>query len=106
MGLFDLFKRANMDESVQLWRDTQGAILLDVRTKEEFAGGHIDGAVNLPLQLITRAEEQFPDLQTPIFVHCQSGARSAQAVRILKEMGYENAVNIGGMNSWHGEVVR
>ena len=45
-----------------------------------------------------------PGLDTPLFVHCRSGARSSRAVAELRRMGYRNAVNIGGMLDYHGEV--
>ena len=105
MGLMDLFKKANINEAVEECRAC-GAILLDVRTKEEFSDGHIEGAVNLPLDRITQAEELFPDFSSSIFVYCRSGARSAQATAMLQQMGYEAARNIGGILHWKGELVR
>lgn len=104
MGFLDLFKKVNINEAVAQCR-ASGAILLDVRTREEFSEGHIEGAINLPLNRITQAEQSIP-LDAPVFVYCLSGARSAQAVSILKEMGYENARNIGGISQWRGNVVR
>lgn len=105
MGLMDLFKKANINEAVEECRAC-GGILLDVRTKEEFSDGHIEGAVNLPLDRITQAEESFPDFSVPLFVYCRSGARSSQAVAMLQQMGYEAARNIGGILHWKGELVR
>ena len=67
-----------------------GAILLDVRTKEEFSGGHIEGAVNLPLDRITQAEELFPNFSAPLYVYCRSGARSSQATAMLQQMANQN----------------
>jgi phage shock protein E len=46
------------------------------------------------------------DLDKPVFVHCLSGGRSAQATSILKSMGYKNVENIGGISSFRGEIVR
>lgn len=81
-----------------------GALLLDVRTPGEYAAGHIDGANNLPLQEIQSGA--LPNIGTDktVYVYCQSGNRSAQAITILKKAGYtvedlggiENVVAIGG----------
>lgn len=78
----------------------------DVRTPGEYAGGHIPGAVNVPLQQIGAIVSGMPDKGTPLFVHCMSGARSQQAVGALKQMGCTDARNIGGIGSRRGEVER
>ena len=104
MGLFDLLKKTNINDAVAECR-ANGGVLLDVRTKEEYDAGHIEGTVNLPLACITQAESLFPDRGALLYVHCLSGARSAQAVSVLKEMGYENAANIGGISRWKGEII-
>lgn len=76
-----------------------GAYVLDVRTPQEFAEGHIASAVNLPLDEVeTRASEVPGD--RPVYVICRSGDRSAQASDILKKAG-KNVKNVGGgMNDW------
>lgn len=106
MGLFDIFNRADINEGVAIFRKTNGAVLLDVRTAEEYAQGHIPSSVNLPLSGLSRAESVVSDRDTPIFVHCLSGARSAQATSVLKAMGYANVTNIGGINAYRGEMER
>ena len=73
-----------------------------MRTPGEYAGGHIPGAVNVPLQQIGAIASEVPDKSTPLFVYCMSGARSQQAVGALKQMGYTDARNIGGIGSWRG----
>ena len=80
--------------------------MIDVRTAGEYAGGHIPGAVNVPLQQIGAIASEVPDKSTPLFVYCMSGARSQQAVGALKQMGYTDARNIGGIGSWRGDVER
>lgn len=104
MGLMNFFKNADINAGVEQYRNTEGAVLLDVRTAEEYAGGHIPGSVNLPLQELSRAEQFISDKRTPLFVHCLSGARSRQAVSVLKGMGYTDAANIGGIGSYRGKV--
>ena len=82
-------------------------ILLDVRTPQEFKQIRIKGAKLIPVdQLESRAAVDLPDKDVPIFVYCQSGARSATATSILAGMGYSAAVNFGGIMSWPYETER
>ena len=105
MGLFDFFQsRQQMDLSG--YESTPGAILLDVRTPAEYRQGHIPASQNLPLQTIATAPEVFPDKNTPLFVYCQSGARSKQAADALTAMGYLHVTNLGGINAYTGKVER
>lgn len=106
MGLFGFGGSADINQGVEQFRATPGAVLVDVRTPDEFAGGHIPGAVNVPLQQIGAAGAAVPQKVTPLFVYCLSGARSAQATAALKRMGYDDVRNIGGIGRWHGEVER
>ena len=101
-----LFHRPNMDEGVQMYRDTAGAVLVDVREPDEYAQGHVPGSVNLPLSRIRSAENVLEDYDTLLFVYCLSGGRSGQAVSTLTRMGYTAVTNIGGISSYHGEVVK
>ena len=103
MGLMDFLKPADINAGVEEFRATPGARLIDVRTAGEYAGGHIPGAVNVPLQQIGAIASEVPDKSTPLFVYCMSGARSQQAVGALKQMGYTDARNIGGIGSWRGD---
>ena len=80
MGLMDFLKPADINAGVEEFRATPGARLVDVRTPGEYAGGHIPGAVNVPLQQIGAIASEVPDKSTPLFVYCMSGARSQQAV--------------------------
>ncbi len=106
MGVFDLFSKQTMDAGVEEFRRTPQAVLLDVRTGEEYAQGHVEGSYHLALDQIASAAEVFPDKNTPLFVHCRSGARSGQAVSYLKQMGYRRVKNIGGILEYHGKVVK
>lgn len=106
MGLLDFLKPANINTGVEEFRATPGAQLIDVRTPGEYAGGHIPDAVNVPLQQISTIANKVPDKSTPLFVYCMSGARSQQAVGALKQMGYADVHNIGGIGSWRGDVER
>ena len=106
MGLFTLFRTADINAGVTEFTQTDGAVLLDVRTAEEYRDGHIEGSINLPLDRIMTIESTVKNKNTPLFVHCYSGSRSGQAVSYLKRMGYTNATNIGGISSYNGKVVR
>lgn len=111
MGLFDsLFgagkKTSEMDEGVKKWKAAPGSVLVDVRERDEYAAGHVPGSVNLPLSELEKAPQEIPDKDTVLFVHCRSGARSAQAVEELRQMGYTHAENIGGVMSYSGKLVR
>lgn len=106
MGFFDFLKAPDMNEGVKRFSATPGAVLLDVRTRSEYAGGHILGSRNIPLQEIQKAPSAIPRKDTPLFVYCQSGGRSKQAVSLLQKQGYTNVTNIGGISSYQGKVVR
>ncbi len=107
MGIFDVFKRTDINQELERYRAAPGAVLLDVRTREEYQEeGHIPGSKNLDVQNIRKARELLPDQATPLFVYCYSGARSGQAVFMLKTMGYTDVTNIGGIMDYHGEIER
>ena len=81
-------------------------IILDVRTPEEYAQGHIPGAVLLPVSNITSdALELLPDKSAEILVYCRSGNRSRQAANALVDMGYTAVYDFGGIGSWPYDVV-
>ena len=105
MSFMDFLKRPDINKGVEEWRNTTNAVLLDVRTVDEYRQGHIDGSLKIPLQHIQAVKNNIPDLDKPIYVHCLSGARSAQATSVLKSMGYTNVTDIGGINSYRGKVV-
>ena len=84
----------------------ENAILLDVRTAEEFQQKHIKGAINLPLDEIdAKASQIIPDKNTRIYIYCRSGRRSKEASEKLVKLGYTNIVEFGGILDWTGEVV-
>lgn len=105
MGLFDFFRSPDINEGVEKAKATDGAVLLDVRTAEEFSEGHIDGSVNLPLDRISSIGKVVKDKGTPLYVFCFSGSRSSQAVSYLKKAGYLNVTNIGGIIRYKGVLV-
>lgn len=104
MGFFDLFKQPDINQGVQDFRNAPDALLLDVRSPEEYQEGHIPGSQNLPLQYIDMVPSVVENKEQELFVYCYSGARSRQAVDVLKRMGYSNAHNIGGIAAYSGKV--
>lgn len=105
MGLFDSIKRPDFNEGLSKWRATPGSILLDVRGRDEYAEyGHIEGALNLPIQELTKITAFLPDKDTAIFVHCLSGARSRTASKALQRWGYTNITDIGGILDYRGTL--
>jgi rhodanese-related sulfurtransferase len=106
MKLFDFLESSDINRDVEQYRQTEGALLLDVRGADEYAEGHIPGSVNIPLQLLPMKKGLPEDLDTPIFVYCRSGGRSRRAAAFLEKEGYENVKNIGGIMNWNGEIER
>ena len=91
----------NINKGLEEFKSTPGAVLVDVREPDEFASGHIPGAVNLPLSGIQNVSFS---KDTGMFIYCLRGSRSMRAVGILKKMGYQNVKSIGGINRYQGEI--
>ena len=106
MGFFDFFKQPDVNQGVKKYQSTSGAVLLDGRTPAEYRSGHIPGSKNMPLQAIDKVASVAENKDTALYVYCQSGARSRQAAGALKQMGYTNVNNIGGIAAYAGKVER
>ena len=104
MGIFDFFKQPDINQGVQEYKNAVGAVLLDVRSPQEYREGHIPGSQNVPLQQLDKVEEVTENKDTVLYVYCRSGARSRQAVSLLQAMGYTNVHNIGGIAAYSGKV--
>ena len=104
MGFFHWFSRKNLQEGVTRWQETPGAVLVDVRTAEEYRVGHLKGSKLCPLQEIAHLPEKVPDRDTPLFLYCRSGARAGSALSYLKKRGYTRAENIGGLRGYRGPL--
>jgi rhodanese-related sulfurtransferase len=82
-------------------------IIIDARTDEEFAQGHIEGAILIPeYEIATRAQNELPDKDGLILVYCRSGRRSKIASEELVKLGYTNVKEFGGIIDWPYEVVK
>ncbi len=81
-------------------RVSEGALLVDVRTKAEFDAGHIPGARHVPLDAIGARASELVGEGKPVVVYCASGVRSAAAKRALKRAGLTDVHNLGAMSRW------
>lgn len=99
------FQQISMDAAITQMAEEDNFILLDVRTPEEFADGHIPGAINISNESIGENDiTELPDKEQRIYVYCRSGNRSKQASAKLVNLGYTNVVEIGGIIDYHGEI--
>ena len=105
MSIFNIFARKDINEGVKRFRENKDAVLLDVRTREEYASGHIEGSRNLPLDELNRVDSVIKDKNAPLYVHCLSGGRSAHAAAYLKGKGYKEVHDIGGIGTYRGKIV-
>lgn len=100
------FKSITMDEAKKIFETPGDYIILDVRRADEFAQGHIPGAINMANESITTTQpKELPDKNQVIYVYCRSGNRSKQAAAKLALMGYTNIVEFGGILDWKGEII-
>ena len=95
------YQRISPEEAKALMDNEVGYIILDVRTEEEYAVGHIAGAILIPDYEITeKAESILRDKNQLILVYCRSGRRSKNAAEALVSLGYTNIKEFGGIIDW------
>ena len=104
MSIFDIFKQPDIHKGLKEYAERENAVLLDVRTPQEYRDGFIPGSKNVPLQTIDKVDSVVENKDTALYVYCHSGARSRQAVSYLQHMGYTNVNNIGGIAAYRGKV--
>ena len=95
-------------EQAKTMMDTENDyIIIDARTDEEFAEGHIEGAIMIPeYEIADRAEKELPQKDALILVYCRSGRRSKIASEELIKLGYTNVKEFGGIIDWSYEIVK
>ena len=99
------YRQISMDKAVKMMKDEKNYIILDVRRPDEYAKGHIPGAINVPNEEIGTAEiAELPDKSQLILVYCRSGRRSKEAAGKLVKLGYTSIVEFGGILDWTGEI--
>lgn len=100
------YKQISTEAAITMMAEETNYIILDARTAEEYAAGHIKNAINIPNETIGDEEiSELPDKNQLIMVYCRSGNRSKQASQKLTNLGYTNIVEFGGINTWTGEIV-
>lgn len=104
MNLFSLFRRSDINRELDDFRKTPGAVLLDVRSEEEYLSGHIPQAVNIPLDKISNVQDVVKNHDSAVFVYCLRGTRSLKAAGALRKLGYTNVKSIGGIASYKGKL--
>ena len=99
------YEQIGMKEAKRLMAEEVGYVILDVRTKTEYAQGHIPGAVCVPNESIgEEMPAELPEKEQLILVYCRSGNRSKQAAVKLAELGYTNIKEFGGITDWDGDI--
>ncbi len=105
---FVLAAQAKIDEPAlkALLAKDKAVVVLDVRTLDEYVAGHLEVAKLLPYDAIDAksAAQVVPKKATTVVVYCHSGRRSALAAQTLKELGYTNVLDIGGLANWKGKL--
>ncbi len=101
------YEQISPEEAKTLMDTETNYIILDVRTADEYAEGHIPNAVNLNHEDVpSQAETMLPDKDALILVYCRNGRRSKIAAEALVEFGYTNVKEFGGINAWPYEIVK
>lgn len=95
----------SMNDIVEIMEQNENYIILDVRTIEEYNEGHIPNAICIPNETIDESvTEKLTDKNQLILIYCRSGNRSKQATEKLKNLGYTNLVEFGGIIDWNGKI--
>ena len=94
-------------EAKEMMKTEKDYVIIDARTEEEFAEGHIEGAILIPeYEILAKAEAYIPDKDTLVLVYCRSGRRSKIASDNLIKLGYTNVYEFGGIIDWPYEIVK
>lgn len=98
------YRRVSAEEAQQIMKNESGYQIVDVRTPEEYASGHIPNAICIPNESIGKQPPtELSDKKQLLLIYCRSGRRSKEAANKLVELGYENVVDFGGIVDWPGE---
>ena len=100
------YEQITAEDAKKLMDAESDYIIVDARTEEEFAEGHIPGAILIPeYEIADRAQSELPDKDQLILVYCRSGRRSKIASQALADLGYTNVKEFGGIIDWPYDVV-
>ncbi len=101
------YEQISAEEAKRIMDTESAYVIIDARTDEEFAEGHIKGAVMIPeYEIAQKAESKIPDKDALILVYCRSGRRSKIAAEELIKLGYTNVKEFGGIIDWPYDTVK
>ena len=95
------FPRVTVEEANQLVKEKDG-LLVDVRSPEEYAMGHLSGAINVPVKAITKHKDELRQQGRPLLLYCTAGFRCHRAAKMLRREGVEQVHELGSMKQWTG----
>ncbi len=99
------YTQLSQEKAIAMMEESSDYLIVDVRTQEEYDEGHIPEAVCIPNENIgSEPPEELTDLDQPLFIYCRSGRRSKEAAQKLADMGYAQVYEMGGINTWPGEI--
>ena len=106
-GKASTYEQITAEQAKTIMDTEKDYIIIDARTKEEFAEGHIKNAILIPeYEIANRAEKELPDKEQLILVYCRSGRRSKIASEELVKLGYTNVKEFGGIIDWPYDIVK
>jgi len=100
-----MYHTITSDEAYNMISENQDIIILDVRSDYEYESGHIEGAINVPLDEIETFKDITDDKDVKVLVYCASGNRSKSASEKLVKLGYTEIYNFGGLDNWKYDIV-
>ena len=106
-GKASTYEQITAEQAKTIMDAEKDYVIIDARTEEEFAEGHIENAILIPeYEIAERAEKELPDKEQVILVYCRSGRRSKIASEELVKLGYTNVKEFGGIIDWPYEVIK
>ena len=101
------YEQITAEQAKNIMATEKDYVIIDARTEEEFAEGHIENAILIPeYDIAQRAEKELPDKEQLILVYCRSGRRSKIASEELVNLGYTNVKEFGGIIDWPYDIVK
>ena len=106
-GKSSTYEQITAEQAKTIMDTEKDYVIIDARTEDEFAEGHIENAILIPeYEIKDRAEKELPDKEQLILVYCRSGRRSKIASEELVKLGYTNVKEFGGIIDWPYDVVK
>ena len=106
-GKASTYEQITAEQAKTIMDTEKDYVIIDARTEEEFAEGHIKNAILIPeYEIANRAEKELPDKEQLILVYCRSGRRSKIASEELVKLGYTNVKEFGGIIDWPYDIVK